>query len=1228
MTGVAFSLGTGESMCFWEDVWRGDVPLCISFLAIARLTLDLHVMINRCFELGGGSMVWSLPFRQLLRDCEVDEYVALLEFLHFCWLSSNEKDSLGWPMEKSGCFSGLVVVVLPPLVILAWCFTAGQVERAIHVVSVLSKDAYTQLLSNIRDSARSLLPINATTLNLARVLNSSLNANLSSFPTVENKVALYLFLVFSTVPNLSQVSYIGEDGMFFSYYIEGNQTFALFANSSYATTNDSIAYRWYRQPTNEDTGLLFGEAIDSTPVILTKSSWFFNALNNENGYSMWGLGWGKAQEPLFLCMAPVKDFRGQRGVISLGVPVKVLTNFISGIDLHGGNVYLATKDGQLLVQTGPTTPSIAFDNGTVLMQAKKSDNGIAVKSHFNLSCSLDASSGGHDSSLIASKVNFLGTRYEFYCTPLEIAGVQSISILAFPHKEFADAVHRQSKIALVLLVLMLIIVLLVSFFFIIMIFRAAKREVFLSSTLIKQMEATQQAERKSMNKSIAFARASHDVRTSLAAIIGLVELCRMEVSPRSEMETNLIQMNTCALNLLGILNSVLDTSKIEAGKMQLEEGEFDMAQVLEEVVDIFYVIASKKGVDVMLDPCDASVLKASLVKGDCGRFKQVLCNLLSNAVKFTTEGHVVVRAWAKKPNLENSILTYDQGGRFLNLWQRVSHLIYKNSNAYNDLGSLHQVQKNPNSIEFVFEVDDTGKGIPKEKWNSVFENFVQVKEPASGVHEGTGLGLGIVQSLVRLMGGEIGIVDKERGERGTCFKFNIFVQACEITRYTNAEGEEIKLLRDQIRSESHQPHELSISAQPSAINIQSPMSVRAATLGKSLSQDSIHAVLMIKGDEARGISQKWMEHHGIKVWPVSRLDELYLALEKLEYKFASASIRSHSSNSASYNSSGEREGPASAGVDCVSSPNMGSRDPYRKTSLRSAPNCILIVIDMSSGPFFEACSILAKFFKNTHGSRYKVVWVSNPNTPRKDLSRLKNRQAPCDLILQKPFHRARIHELLRLLQESGGSSEDHPSEIRTEKSLQESPRFTRGSPSMRSDQRGSPSMKPDQIPSNSITLQSTHPTRQGIGAEGSLTGDKPLSGMNILLAEDNVTLTRVGVAILRRQGATVECCENGEEALHLVIKALHGIRDGLSKTFAYDIILMDCEMPIMDGYEATRQIRAEERYYDLHIPIIALTAHVVAEEVNKAVQAGMDFHLVKPLKPDRLLEAIRSINRN
>lgn len=200
----------------------------------------------------------------------------------------------------------------------------------------------------------------------------------------------------------------------------------------------------------------------------------------------------------------------------------------------------------------------------------------------------------------------------------------------------------------------------------------------------------------------------------------------------------------CIQFCLGLLNSILDTSKIEVGKMLLNEEEFDLSHLLEEVVDIYHLVSMEKGVDLILDPCNGSIIKYSQVKGDKQRLKQVLCNLLSNAVKFTKEGHITVRVWAQKPTLSNSIIKTNQHS----ITKHLSCLFSKKNEPEEDLEkTMNSVKQELHSMDFVFEVDDTGKGIPKENYKSVFENYVQVKE-TDPVQEGTGLGLGIVQSLV------------------------------------------------------------------------------------------------------------------------------------------------------------------------------------------------------------------------------------------------------------------------------------------------------------------------------------------------------------------------------------------------------------------------------------------------------------------------------------------------
>ncbi|CAN1820162.1 Histidine kinase CKI1, partial [Linum perenne] len=223
------------------------------------------------------------------------------------------------------------------------------------------------------------------------------------------------------------------------------------------------------------------------------------------------------------------------------------------------------------------------------------------------------------------------------------------------------------------------------------------------------------------------------------------------VSPTKEDE---MKANTEANNS-GYLSHILDASKLEEGKMQLEEQEFNVVGVLEEMVDLCRPLAMRKDVVLLFDLSYFSILEFSHVKGDKGKLKQVLWKLVSNAVKYTAEGKIVVRARVQKPNSENVIVP--------SRWDGFSKWFSKIFSNGEKIPSVVQ----QNRMEFVFEVDDSGEGIPKDKQKSIF-----------------GSELGIVQSLVRLMGGEIGIVDKEEGQNGTCFRFSALLTVSD-TNHNN-----------------------------------------------------------------------------------------------------------------------------------------------------------------------------------------------------------------------------------------------------------------------------------------------------------------------------------------------------------------------------------------------------------------------------------------------------------
>ncbi|KAG6749800.1 hypothetical protein POTOM_046870 [Populus tomentosa] len=1053
-------------------------------------------------------------------------------------------------------------VLLLPCVAVPWWYNMikhmkKHIDFNAHVVQ-------SGLLSEIENVAKYLHPINSSAINLARVMSSSINGSkvLSSYD-VENKVAPSLFQAFSIIPFISQISYIGLGGPFLSYYYEGNQTFAMYSNS---TASNARNFSWYRQPVDSDTGRVYEDAVKSLPFITTNASWIEQALNSSQGYASFESGWNSAQDPLFLNTV---SLHGQ-GVLSLGFSAKALTSFFNNIELYGGSLYLATQSGKVLVGGLPNTQIMIKKNSVSLYMTKL--NADQIDHVGNVSC-MPNNGNLEDSVLYLEEA-----KYRVFCSQVEIVGVQLVYALAFPYNGLARSVKKSIKISLILFIIMIAAIFVSIVTFIVLVVRSTRREMHLCSALIKQMEATQQAERKSMNKSLAFASASHDIRAALVGITGLIEICYAEVHADSELDTNLQQMDGCTKDLVGLLNSILDTSKIEAGKMQLEEEEFDLAKLLEDAVDLYHPVGMKKGVDVVLDPYDGSILKHSRVKGDRGKLKQVLCNLLSNAVKFTFEGHVSVRAWTQKPSLENKIIASNQNG----------------------------------------------KGIPRENQKSVFENFVQVKETALG-QGGTGLGLGIVQSLVRLMGGEIGIMNKENGEKGTCFKFNVFLDICEIPS-TDIQNAKVDIEGDSMLDGELNYSKLTIQTPSPGLVIRTP-SPRLSILSSSPKIEGSHVVLLIQNEERQRSSQKYIKGLGIKVSSVKQWEHLHSTLKRIKAK---QNVSPHSSSGKSdlglrsdhFNSRSMKDVPLSSMDGIHQKPSTS-----RSNNLRGAPGFVLLVIDAGAGPFQELCRVVAEFKKDLHSSCCKVVWLDKPTSRSINLRGFEQDLIdPRDDILLKPFHGSRLYQVIRLLPEFGGhgliSRSKRESAIQAESTSKNEK--NRKNPLLDDPDHSHVRSKSRQSPTERLPVKSSEIQE----ARGNLSKDKSLSGLKFLVADDNEISRRVTRHILKGHGATVEVCENGEEAFQLVRIGLHNQREhNHSIVLPYDYILMDREMPKMDGCEATRQIRKEEKFYGVHIPILAFSADNSGGEGKKMEEAGTDGRVNKKINMEQLEETIRNIQR-
>ncbi|WP_416397230.1 response regulator [Allohahella sp. A8] len=252
------------------------------------------------------------------------------------------------------------------------------------------------------------------------------------------------------------------------------------------------------------------------------------------------------------------------------------------------------------------------------------------------------------------------------------------------------------------------------------------------------------AESANEAKTAFLATVSHELRTPLNAILGMVNLMQLSGRLQSKDQEYIDLTHDSAEHLLNLLNELLDLSKMEANKLELEYNEFNLAVIARKALKLCQSKADQKNIALIGNIDSESEV---MVKGDAGRLQQILLNLLSNALKFTDHGSVTLSVIKEKA-----------------------------------LSS---------ELQFQFRIEDTGIGFSGAQADTLFQPFLQLDSTASRKHEGTGLGLAICKRLTELMGGSI--VAEGRPGDGAIFELTIPFEAGDATNQQDSIDEACEL---------------------------------------------------------------------------------------------------------------------------------------------------------------------------------------------------------------------------------------------------------------------------------------------------------------------------------------------------------------------------------------------------------------------------------------------------
>jgi HAMP domain-containing protein/CheY-like chemotaxis protein len=708
------------------------------------------------------------------------------------------------------------------------------------------------------------------------------------------------------------------------------------------------------------------------------------------------------------------------------------------------------------------------------------------------------------------------------------------------------------------------------------------REIELARAALE--EKAEQLALSSRYKSEFLANMSHELRTPLNSLLILAKL--LAENPDENLSPKQIEfadtIYSAGSDLLGLINDILDLSKVEAGRMDVNVGDVKLSDLRDFVERSFRPVSEDKGLDFQIEVHGANV--PPTIETDEQRLQQVLKNLLSNAFKFTEQGSVKLRVGVA------------EGKQF----------------ASESLSRAETVLE--------FAVTDTGVGIAHDKLRLIFEAFQQADGTTSRRYGGTGLGLSISREIARLLGGEIH-VESTPGEGST---FTLFLpgnyRSVEVKPHDDFEADEIVFTTD---GEGNGGPPVPIGVEEPELDpaLLLPSDVRddrddiqqgdrvvliveddaelARTELEVARERGFKGIVALRGDSGLALAHEFKPDAIILDMKLPVMDG-WSVLERLKQHPETRHIPVHIVSAGEGRQNALRAGAVAFVEKPVSKEGLEETFGAIRTFIDREVKRLLVVEDDED----ERRAVIELI---GGGDDVEVTAVGSGEEA---LEALQLQRYDCMVVDLKLPERSGFDLLDQIKQDERLAT--MPVIVYTGKELtqHETTKLRRLADTIVVKDASSPERLLDETSLFLHRVERKLPQEKRRLLEQLHSAEEVFKDKKILIVDDDVRNVFALTSVLEAHGMEVFYAENGKDGIEL-----------LRRTPDVDLVLMDIMMPELDGYETTRLIRTDDTYKQL--PIISLTAKAMKGDREKAIAAGASDYITKPVDTDQLLSLMR-----